>query len=91
MVRKEFKGSINNYRIKRNDDLETIIHGRLHYAVMDQIYHMVIEENYDNYDEIKKIILSYVREMLKEEVDGGYIKLNDENQIVELVTSEVEN
>ena len=91
MVRKEFKGFINNYRIERNDDLGIIIHNRLHYAVMDKIYHMIIEEKYDNYDEIKKIISSDVREMLKEEVDFGYIKLNDEKQIVELVTSEAVN
>jgi len=90
LVRKEFKGFINNYRIERNDDLETIIYSRLHYAVMDQIHHMIIEENYDNYDEIKKIILSYVREMLKEEVEYGYIKLNDEKRIIDLPISERE-
>lgn len=75
---------INNYRIERNEDLESIIHGRLHYAVMDKIYHMIIEENYDNYDEIKKIILSDIREILKEEVEYGYIKLNDEKRIIDL-------
>jgi translation elongation factor P/translation initiation factor 5A len=84
LVRKEFKGLINNYRIERNDDLESIIYSRLHYAVMDKIYHMIIEENYDNYDEIKKIILSDIREMLKEEVEYGYIKLNDEKRIIDL-------
>ena len=72
----EIKRFITEYKPEPDEDILDIVQGRLHYAVMDQVNHMVRETYFDNPEDIKKMILQEVEQYIDEfDPTGNYTEL----------------